>query len=485
VAIVQYNGSRLSLRERINALLSPRSVKEAAFPAVAYTTLTSFTASFFDTTADNYIRYGYKQNPTVFACVSALATGFSEPPLCVYDREGNKLEKHPLLDLLRRPNPIMGQDEFWQYVMVYMALTGNVYLHKVRSGGRKVVEIWPYHGGQMRPVPKGNNWVSGYEYRTGDGRTTPIPIEDIIHVKWLVDPTAPWMGIAPLEAVAKDVDTSNELARFLKALLENDAVMRGVLELPADRPITPEKRELMKREFQMKFTGDKRGQVGVLEPGVKYTRMALNLQELDLAGLAFVPEAHICQAFMVPPIVANAQVGLDKGTYSNYEQAIERFTNGTLVPKWKAAASEFDSSLLNEYGGGGGGSGYYCAFDITAVGALTESEDNLWERAISAFEKRVITLNEARAKLGYESIEGGDEMAPEPEPPVLPGQEPAADEEEDEQMPMQDDMKKGITVQVKAAQAQSRRLAQAERKVTRRLEKALSKHYDAIAEHVS
>jgi phage portal protein BeeE len=43
-------------------------------------------------------------------------------------------------------------------------------------------------------------------------------------------------------------------------------------------------------------------------------------------------EARICAALNVPPIVAGFKVGLDRSTYSNYEEARRSFYSETIDP---------------------------------------------------------------------------------------------------------------------------------------------------------
>ena len=112
----------------------------------------------------------------------------------------------------------------------YLALGGNAYWHKVRGRSGRVVELWPYHAGNILPVPGGDTWIERYDFYEASGVKKPIPAEDIVHFKWpSIDPLQPWMAQPPLMAAAKDVDTDNEITRYLFALLKNDAIPRTVV----------------------------------------------------------------------------------------------------------------------------------------------------------------------------------------------------------------------------------------------------------------
>src|SRR5262245_22944893 len=111
--------------------------------------------SFMKPTFKTLTEEGYKGNGLIFACVSALAFAFPEPPMLVWKEEDsgkNPLRNHKLSKLLRRPNPDMGLAELLVFTIVYMAIGGNCYWYKVRNRAGVVVELWPIHDGQITPV---------------------------------------------------------------------------------------------------------------------------------------------------------------------------------------------------------------------------------------------------------------------------------------------------------------------------------------------
>ena len=60
-----------------------------------------------------------------------LARTFPEPELWPYilkDGQESKAKNHKLRELLRKPNPDMGEAELFMYCIIYAALGGNVYL---------------------------------------------------------------------------------------------------------------------------------------------------------------------------------------------------------------------------------------------------------------------------------------------------------------------------------------------------------------------
>jgi len=370
--------------------------KAADLPFVSAWIKTTFAEPTFRRLTDD----GYNKNGAVFQCVSALAFAYPEPPPRVLNAEGEHQESHPLQRLLDRPNPLMSHAELRVIDITYRAIGGNTYLHKVRGRGGQVVELWPYHAGQMRPIPSASGWVEDYEYDIGDGNKRRIPGTEIIHLKWpAVDLSQPWVAAAPLRSVAQEVDTDTELTRYLYALLRNDATARGVVTLPSGVSLSPTQADKLKAQFYRDHGGMNRGGVQVLEQGATYQRISLNLQEMAFEALRRVPESRIAGAFRIPAIVAGLYVGIEKSIYNNYREAVSQFTEGTLVPLWKSDAAELTQALANEFSGN-----TLIDYDFSKVAALQENEDAKYARVLNAYDKDAITKNEARVYLGYPRV---------------------------------------------------------------------------------
>jgi HK97 family phage portal protein len=391
-----YNGQRPTLRDRIGAFLAR---KEAA-PVAFFAGMTE--ATWMTPNARNYMEQGYRINSAIFTVTKALANGFAEAPLKCYTDETKKkdLPKHPVKLLFREPNPYMGEDEFWKHVITYASTTGNGYGKITPSKlGTASREIYPYSDVVMWAIPGEQEWVVKFVYSRDDGaHTEDVDPKLVAHWKWAVDPIKPWQGMGALAPVAREVDTDNELTRFLKAFLQNDAVMSGILYTPEGVMLTPSEMQKVKQDFERNQTGNNAGRVTVMPRGMRYERAALNMQELALDALRGVPEARIAAAYGVPAIVAGLNIGLARSTYSNFEEARKAFTEQTLVPLWKAMAAEVQSSIVPLFG-----NDVYVDFDTSQVRALQEGNDKKAVWVTLAYEKGVLERDEARAELGLQT----------------------------------------------------------------------------------
>ncbi|HQE99256.1 MAG TPA: phage portal protein [Anaerolineae bacterium] len=360
--------------------------------------------SFMDITFPTLVREGYKKNSAVFSCVQALAFGFSEPRLRVYT-DGSPDDAHPLVRLLRHPNPDMGMKSLLQYTMTYVAIGGNCYWLKVYNGRNEVVELWPLHDGQMTPVPGGTRMIKHYELLDVDGvKVDDIPRERVIHFRWAVDPLQPWRGMSPLVAVAREADLDSEMTDYTFALLKNNAVPPLALIAPEHVILQDYQIRRMKQEWAEQYGGENRGKPAILEGGVDIKQLSFDINRLAAEAMRNIPESRICAAFKVPPTVALLYVGLQHMTYDNVQGMLRYFTEQTLIPMW----DRFDDIITHDLSTDFDMEDSEVQFDIRGVVALQRKRLELGEFVDRAVRGGYMTRNEARAELSLPETRDGD-----------------------------------------------------------------------------
>ena len=79
-------------------------------------------------------REGFQRNPVVHRAVRLVAEAAAALPLSLVEG-GRMLDRHPLLALLRRPNPREGGARFLESVYGHLLVAGNAYLEAVAVEG--------------------------------------------------------------------------------------------------------------------------------------------------------------------------------------------------------------------------------------------------------------------------------------------------------------------------------------------------------------
>ena len=89
----------------------------------------------------NFAKQGYQACVDAYACIDLRARSIAGIPLLLYkvDANGKKTEvdDHPIVSLLKRPNPEQGFAAFIDSAMRYHDIAGNAYIEAVLNGPSK------------------------------------------------------------------------------------------------------------------------------------------------------------------------------------------------------------------------------------------------------------------------------------------------------------------------------------------------------------
>ena len=176
---------------------------------------------------------GYRKNVIAFRCIREIAQNAASIPWLLYDGE-KEIITHPLLTLLNRPNPQMGQAAFLEALYAYGQISGNSYVEAVRVNGEDTPrELWPLRPDRMRVIPDKTGLPAAYEYSAG-GKSTRWSLDpltgqgDILHLKNF-NPLDDWYGQGALETALVSIDQHNAASDWNQALLQNAARPSGAL----------------------------------------------------------------------------------------------------------------------------------------------------------------------------------------------------------------------------------------------------------------
>ena len=399
----------MTIRERLISFLS-----EKAAPLPTTNTMGGRKDTVNYASFAQQVNNGLKKNHIVQACVSKRATTLNEPPLVVVDANGNVIPDHAITKLFARPNPVMSQAQFWSYVSTYQDCGGNCYGVLVRNSLGSPIEVWPYSDGQMTPVSESGAWIDYYQYKVGQDERR-IEVRDVIHFRSsLIDPLKPYKGISPIELVQAYIETTNEATETVRSVLANNGVPSTILW--STNNLQPDQREVLRTSWDQQTKGKSRGKMAVLSgTDFKVERLGQSMEELAIADMLNPYEAAICAAYNVHPSVVGLWSGLTNSTYSNLETAYREYTTLTRIPQWNAweecVEAVFRTSFPN----------INLEFDLSNVEALRSDPDAIIYPVIAQYNASLVTLNEARKKMGLEATDNGDIYAVDRTPPLPTG----------------------------------------------------------------
>jgi HK97 family phage portal protein len=348
-------------------------------------------------------REGYTKNAIVYRAVRLIAESIGGLSWILYEGRA-ELQTHPLLDLIRRPNPRQDGPAFLDAIASHLLLAGNAYIEAVSlpGGNAQVRELYSLRPDRMKVVPGPNGWPQAFDY-TVAGQTVRFDQNasqpPILHLTSF-NPLDDYYGLSALEAAAVAVDTHNAAARWNKALLDNAARPSGALVYRDGdgAMLSSDQFERLKRELDEQYQGTRNaGRPMVLEGGLDWKPMALSPQDMDFLEAKHSAAREIALAFGVPPMLLAIP---GDNTYSNYQEANRVFWRQTVLPLGARIGHALTQWLSPSFG-----PDLTLAIDTDAVDALSSDRAALWDRVSKA---PFLSLNEKRAATGYGPIGGGD-----------------------------------------------------------------------------
>ncbi len=347
------------------------------------------------------------QNPLMNSAVSAavqwVMRSFPESPLEVWEEDESGelsiINPHEMSALIKKPTEFHSGTLLWMATIAEFLVTGNAYWLKVKNGGGKPVQLWPVPSNMMTPkAPSGpsNVFIDHYEYTPG-GRAIRIEVEDVVHLRYGIDPMNMRKGHSPLASLLREIFTDNEASNYTASLLRNYG-MPSVMFSPEDGSTLPEdaRREL-EEKWDKKFGGDNVGGVLVSSKGAKITPVGFSPAEMDLGKLRYVPEERIAAVLGIPAAVLGLGTGLETtkvgATLREYrEQAWEN----AIIPMQRLIAEQVQNQLAPDFKS----ENATIAFDLRHVRVLQDDEDRKFRRVDTAVRGGWLKVTDAQGMVG-------------------------------------------------------------------------------------
>ncbi len=352
----------------------------------------------------------------VMANINFIVKAFreAEEQVIQYAADGNDktLPNHRFIKFIRRPNPYYNFNKMMSPTLISYFLDGNAYWFKERGenglGQTRALYYIPHYQIKPRKLPGTNDFISYYEYNV-NGQTYRIAPERIIHFRYEIDPYNTMEGRKILSPVLSEIYTDEEAARFTAALVKNTGIA-GVVISPDTEKVKVEARdaEAILENWKSKTSGDNRGMPVVVNFPAKVEQMAFSPEQLQFKEIRRLPEERVSACFGLPAIVAGLGAGLDRSTYSNYEEALKQAYYNCVIPVWIEMQEEIESQLLLEFTGADESYGF--RFDYSKVRALQESQDSKVNRTVKIWTADGITRSELREGCGYAAEEARDNV---------------------------------------------------------------------------
>jgi len=349
---------------------------------------------------ESFAREAYNKNVVAYQSINRIADAIASVKLGIYRGE-QELTEHPLISLLRRPNPMQSYSDYVRAKVSFIMLAGNGYEERFMVGG-EVKELYQLRPDRMSILPSTNGIPAAYIYKVNQN-TTRWEIDprtmtcDVRHIK-LFNPLNDWYGMSPIEAGAYAIDQNNEAMNWMQSLLQNSARPSGALTVKDGSTLADDNFNRLKAQIEEQYSGSTNaGRPMLLEGGLEWQQMGMSPTDMGIIETKFASSRDVALAFGVPPQLLGIP---GDNTYANYAEARLAFWEDTALPLLDMIVNDWNAWLGNLYG-------VTIKPDIDAISAIAEKRLSMWQMADAS---RDLTINEKRAIKGYGPIEGGDTL---------------------------------------------------------------------------
>ncbi len=336
----------------------------------------------------------------VFRCIDAIATSVATTQFDLYqvsnDGEAKKNTTHKAIKVLRRPNKFQTGVDLLYLVSSHIDAYGAAYIYPVKALNNEPTELWTLDPARVSVV-KGEGFIKGYVYTNPKGEKVPFEVDELFEIK-RPHPFNPYEGVSTIDMAKLTIEGDLNAQVWNRNFFKNGAIPSGVLTTESN--LGDEEFERVKEQFHEKYEGKENAyKTLVLEGGLKYQQLALNQKDMDFLEQRKFHRDEILSIFQVPKTIVAVTDDVNR---ANAETSEYVFARRTIKPKLELIFEKFNVFYLPMFKGT---EGFDLRFDdpVPADRQLSLEEDK-------HLVNRVFTINEVRARRGYEPLEGGDQL---------------------------------------------------------------------------
>lgn len=337
----------------------------------------------------------------VYGCVNAIADETALINLKLMQQRGgevNEIFDHPIIDLIYRANDFMTKFDLMWLTFQYLELAGEAPWYISYRGGRpdQIILLRP----DQIEVRKGTEGriIDGYYYKIGQSK---IPLEtyEVVFLRY-PDPDSPFRGKGTLQALARTFDIDQYSEQYNEKFFVNAA--RPDLVLSTEQKLMDKQLQDLEKKLTRKFKGvDNSHKTLILQGGLKASPLTLTQRDMDFIEQQRFSRDKILAIFKVPKSILGITEDVNR---ANAEAGDVVFAKRTIKPKMERIIEQLNEFLIPLFPGS---DNLYLDFENPVP------EDTIQKLAVvaSGLEKGWLTINEARAMNGLESIgEEGDKI---------------------------------------------------------------------------
>ena len=283
--------------------------------------------------------------------------------------------------LNRTPNPFQDINSFKRNLITDYLLDGNIFVYYDGA------HLYHLPADKVQVVADAETFIDKYTLQEIDYK-----VDEIIHIKENSFHSI-YRGVSRLKPAMRTMNLIRDMRDFQDNFFRNGAVPGLVLKSP--NTLSEKIKERMIQSWTLRYRPDSGGRRPlILDGGLEidsYTNT--NFKELDFQNAILEHEKVILKALGIPPIL------MDSGNNANIRPNMRLYSLECILPIVRKINLAFSRYF-----------GFNIYEDVTDIPALQPELRDAAAYYTALVNGGIITINEARDQLGYETLEGQDEI---------------------------------------------------------------------------
>lgn len=346
----------------------------------------------------------YKNNDVIASEISKMNFELYRTSIVGGDIVYDEVYSHPLLDLLDHPNNEEVKADALYIIQSHKKLAGDSFWLKIRTGTQvTALRHLPPDKIELnlrQPTPTDPTAIESFHYQdviNGSKVDVVYQPEDIIHFK-KPNPDNAFRGLGTVEAMSDTIDVDNLTNLTTKTFFQKGAITNFVLT--TEQKLGRDQLKRLRAEIRQDYAGaDNAYKMMILGGGLTPEKISFSNKDMQfLDQLTWYRDKIMCGFGNTL-----ASLGmLDDVNRATHESASIEWKRTTVKPDMDSIINAINEFLVPEFG------------DDLIIGytdPIPENREDMRAEVAALWPTGIITKNEARELLDYESVDGGDIFA--------------------------------------------------------------------------
>ena len=335
----------------------------------------------------------------LFSTISRIAEGVAAADWQLFRKQqrGERIEifNHPALAMWEAVNPFVTRQEHVEASQQHFELVGEMWWVINFDGSGVPRELQLVRPDRMRPIPDRENFIQGYVYNMGAERIMLAPEEVILTKR--PSPLDPYRGIGVIQALLVDLGAEQAAAQWNRNFFQNSAEPGGIIEF--EKGLSDAEFNILKDRWEAQHRGVSNAhRVALLERGT-WKDVGFSQRNMQFKDLRMLSREIILDAFGMP----RAMIGISESVNrANAEVAEYVFSKWIVAPRLERIKKALNNKLLHPF------FGEDLEFDY--ADPTPRNREFALSEATQGYSGGLLTLNEARERLGEGEVPGGEDF---------------------------------------------------------------------------